>query len=248
LLPVLWFHNRHGRSGVFGDLPPRPGLWPWPGGWLDALLPVLWRGGRHGRSGAGVLGGLRTGQGLRLPSRYRGDGEGPGDVRGHLAQLSRQPDGARPQLVGLPCRRLTYRVGLVLRLPLYLLGLPLGFACRVDLVGRLPPDLVGFPLGGFTYRVGLVQRLLPDPGSLAVGIREDPLRQPDGVRVLESPGILLHGVMQLCRMFAGEMRHLPGAGVRRPLLASGGQQDLDRAVAERDLVIRRWRRVCGVLA
>jgi hypothetical protein len=127
----------------------------------------------------------------------------------------------------------------MLRLPLYLLGLPLGFACRVGLVGRLPPDLIGFPLGGFTYRGGLVQRLLPDPGGLAVGIREDPLSQPEGVRVRESPGILLAGVMQLCRTFAG---------ARRPLLAGGGQQDLDRAVAERDLVIRRWRRARSVLA
>src|SRR5204862_943741 len=124
----------------------------------------------------------------------------------HLAQLSRQPDGARPQLVGLPRRSLTYRVGLVLRLALYLLGLPLSLACRVDLVSRLPPYLVGFPLGGFTYRVGLAQRLLPDPGRLAIGIRENPFCQPYGVRALESPGILLPGVLRLSQTFAVEMR------------------------------------------
>jgi hypothetical protein len=45
--------------------------------------------------------------------------------------------------------------------------------------------------------------------------------------------------MQLCLTFAG---------ARMPLLAGGGQQDLDRAVAERDLVIRRWRRARSVLA
>jgi hypothetical protein len=237
LLPVLWLNGWHRRAGV-GQPMPGPCLWPRSAlrTWRRIWLPVPWLRGLS--PPAAVVDELRTGQGLRLRSGDRGDGEGPGDVRGHLAQLSRQPDGARPQFVGLPCRSLTYRVGLVLRLPPYLLGLQLRLACRVDPVSRLPPYFVGFPLGGFTYRVGLVQRLLPDPGSLAIGIREDAFRQPDGVPVLESPGILPHGVMQLGRTF----------GARLPLLAGGGQQDLDRAVAERDLVIRRWRRARSVLA
>jgi len=86
----------------------------------------------------------------------------------------------------------------------------------------------------------MVPGLLPDPHGLAVGIREDPLRQPDGVRAPGARGILPDGVTQLGQAFAAELGHLPGAGSRRPFLVGRGQHDLDRAVADSDLVV--WRR------
>ena len=128
-VPGLWLGGWC-HAGVFGGLPgpalwPGPCLRPWPGRCvLGVFVPGLWLGGRY-RAGAV---GTWPRQRRWLADRDRGDGEGPGDVRGHLAQLSRQPDGARPKLVGLPGGGLAYRVGLLGCLPLYLLGLTLGVA------------------------------------------------------------------------------------------------------------------------
>src|SRR6185437_6176980 len=103
----------------------------------------------------------------------------------------------RPELVGLPGGGFADRVGLLGRLLPYLLGLLLGPAQRVGLVSRLLPDLLGLPLGRLADRVGVIQRLLLYLGRLAVGIREDPLRQPDGISIPESPGVLPDRVEQL---------------------------------------------------
>ena len=143
---------------------------------VSAVQRRGWRSLRHRAAWAGPP----------ARSRYRGDSEGPGDVRGHLAEFSGQPYCARPQLVGLPCGSFAHRLGLVGRLPPYLLGLSFSLAERLGLVGRLPPYLLGLPLSGFAYRVGLLPCLLLDPGSLLVSIGENPLRQPDRIR-LESP-------------------------------------------------------------
>ena len=202
LLPGLWLDGWHDAAVSPVRLgAPVAGAVPVAGcarsaGRRPAPRPAGW--GR--RRGAGVFCAPRPGQSRgRLRGGDRGDGEGPGDVRGHLAKLGRQPDGARPELVGLPGGGFADRFGLLGRLPPYLLGLLLGPAQRVGLESRLPPDFFGFLLGGFADRVGVVQRLLLYPGRLAVGVREDPLRQPDGVSIPEATGILPDGVEQLGR-------------------------------------------------
>ena len=243
LFPGLWLDGWH-----VAGLPPGARLGPGPSR----------RPGAHGRPGVilfpGLLGSRRCGAGVfcapgpgqsrgRLRGGNRGDGEGPGDVRGHLAKLGRQPDGARPELVGLPGGGFADRLGLLGRLPPYLLGLLLRPAQRVGLESSLPPDFFGFLLGGCTDRVGVVQRLLLYPGRLAVGVREDPLRQPDGVSIPEGTGIPPDGVEQLGRVFHRELGHLPRVrpDTRWEVLVGGGDENLDPALTEGDLVIRRLR-------
>ena len=116
-------------------------------------------------------------------------------------------------------------------------------AQRVGLESRLPPDFFGFLLGGFADRVGVIQRLLLYTGRLAVGVREDPLRQPDGVRIAEAARIPPDGVEQLGRALRRELGHLPGArpDTRRVVLV-GGDENLDPAFTEGNVVIRRPRR------
>ena len=90
----------------------------------------------------------------------------------------------------------------------------------------------------------MVQRLLLYPGRLAVGVREDPLRQPDGVSIPEATGILPDGVEQLGGVLHRERGHLSGAcpDIRLEVLVGGGDENLDPALTEGDLVIRRPRR------
>jgi hypothetical protein len=206
-------------------------LWPGPGGGPGRWL----RSGR--RRASEIFGDVLPGLGLWFRDRYRGHGEGSGDVGGHLAQFGRQPDRVGPQLVGLPLGGLAHRLGLLSRLPFDLLGLPLGLACRVGLVSRLPPYLLGLPLSGLAYRAGLLHRLLPDTGGLAVGIRQDPFCQPDRILAPQSPGVPPDGVKQPGLLTGCDLGQLPDAGV--------GEEDLDPAIDGRNVVVCRRR---GLLA
>ena len=211
-------------------------MWPGPGGG-----PGRWLGSGRRRESE-ILGNALPGLSQWLRDRYRGHGEGPGDIGSHLAQFGRQPDRAGPQLVGFPLGGFAHRLGLASRLPPDLPGLPLGLQPPLGLVSRLPPYLGGLPLGVLAYRGGLVPRLPHHLSSLFVGLAENPLRQPDGVRVAQSPGVPPHRVEHLRRALRSELAHLPDTGNRgcSPLLADGGGfagNHLGQATAEGDLVI-----------